>query len=82
LPADRRQQSKRGVFVQALIRDLDESDNLSEKITGLGEESFQSEERFYGTVIFARKKRFIIGVLGLKDVQAARNIIKTMFEKL
>lgn len=61
---------------------LDESDNLSEKISGLGEESFLSEDRFYGTVIFARKKRFIIGVLGLKDVQAASNIIKTMFGKL
>ena len=61
---------------------LDESGKVSEKISGLGEQAFLGKDRFYGTVIFARKKRFIIGVLGLKDVQGARNIIKTMFGKL
>ena len=61
---------------------LDEEGKIIEKISGLGEESFLGEDRFYGTVIFARRTRFIIGVLGLKDVQATRNIIKTMFRKL
>jgi len=61
---------------------LDEEGKIIEKISGLGEESFLGEDRFYGTVTFARRTRFIIGVLGLKDVLATRSIIKTMFGKL
>lgn len=61
---------------------LDEEGKIIEKISGVGVESFHGEDRYYGTVVFARRTRFIIGVLGLKDVQANKNIIKTMFGKL
>ena len=40
------------------------------------------KDSFYGSVILSRKNRFIIGVFGLPDVAAARNIIQNMFGKL
>ncbi len=61
---------------------LDEEGKIIEKISGLGEDSFLGEDRYYGTVLFARRTHFIIGVLGLKDIQATKNIIRTMFGKL
>ena len=61
---------------------LDEASEFSEKLIGLGEQAFVGNDSFYGTVIFSRKNRFIIGVLGLPDRQAAGNIIKIMLGKL
>jgi hypothetical protein len=61
---------------------MEEADEFRETISGLGEQAFTGDGGFYGAVVFARKNRFIIGVLGLEDVKAARNIIETMFRKL
>ena len=52
------------------------------ELTGLGEQAFTGKDSFYGPVILSRDNRFIIGVFGLPDVAAAKNIIQLMFGKL
>ncbi|UCD89930.1 MAG: hypothetical protein JSW04_00360, partial [Desulfobacterales bacterium] len=61
---------------------LNEISKTGNELTGLGEQAFTGKDSFYGPVILSRKNRFIIGVLGLPDVAAARNIIQIMLGKL
>ena len=61
---------------------LNEMSEPGNEVAGLGEQAFTGKDSFYGPVIFSRKNRFIIGVLGLHDVAAARKIIQIMIGKL
>jgi hypothetical protein len=40
------------------------------------------KDNFYGTVLFARKGAYIVGVLGLDDQKIAQKIIDIMFSRL
>ena len=64
---------------QAFLNEMSKAGN---ELTGLGEQAFTRKDSFYGPVILSRKNRFIIGVFGLPDEAAARNIIQIMFGKL
>ncbi len=61
---------------------LNEMSKSGNELTGVGEQAFTGKDSFYGPVILSRKNRFIIGVFGLPDATAARNIIQTMLGKL
>jgi hypothetical protein len=61
---------------------LNEMSKSGNERTGVGEQAFTGKDSFYGPVILSRKNRFIIGVFGLPDATAARNIIQTMLGKL
>ena len=61
---------------------LNEMNKPGNELKGLGEQAFTIMDSFYGSVIISRKNLFIIGVFGLPDVAAARNIIQIMFGKL
>lgn len=61
---------------------LNEMSKPGNELTGLGEQAFTGKDSFYGPVILSRKNRFIIGVFGLPNVAAARNIIQIMLGKL
>lgn len=48
----------------------------------IGEQAFEGTDNFYGTVLFSRKKEYIIGVLGLRNQEIAQEIINAMFSRL
>jgi len=48
----------------------------------LGEQAFAGTHNYYGMVLFARRGAYIIGILGLDDLQAAQETIKGMFARI
>jgi hypothetical protein len=61
---------------------LNEINKPVNALTDLGEQAFTGKDSFYGPVIFLRKNRFIVGVLGHPDQMAAINLIQIMLRKL
>jgi hypothetical protein len=61
---------------------LNEISEPGNELASLGQQAFTGKDSFYGPVILSRKNRFIIGVFGLPDEVAARNIIQIMLAKL
>ena len=48
----------------------------------LGDQAFIGQDSFYGNTLFARKNTFIVGILGLENLEKAKNIISVMFSDI
>jgi hypothetical protein len=61
---------------------LNEISEPGNELASLGQQAFTGKDSFYGPVIFSRKDRFIVGVLGHPDLAAAIKIIQIILGKL
>lgn len=48
----------------------------------IGEQAFAGTDHYYGTILFARKGAYIIGILGLDSQQGAQEILTVVFSRL
>jgi len=67
---------------QGCMEYIKESGGVSDAAISIGDETFAGNESFYGTVLFARKGRWILASAGLPDLKLAERIIGGIILKL
>lgn len=67
---------------QEYLKYLSTTDRITHENLEIGDIGIAGTHSYYGTVLFARKGAFIIGVLGCDDQQEAQVIIRGMFTQL
>jgi hypothetical protein len=59
-----------------------ESGGIEDPDVRLGDEAFAGKESFYGSVLFARKGKYLLAAVGLADSALARKLLASMIDKL